>query len=352
MDKTYSPEPLNKQASLIVDAQTDIKLAIKNGILTGKTSYVTKAKILEIIDKTLRSINSTELKKNAKISLMQFADKAYTRLKVVLPNPLTAIAVYSIIKSIDGKKQDFVFYPKTTIQKNAIRQLYPNYFHTIEKGLPLQEFQKDYFNKVNDALEDIANMHAIDADDIIGRNSLRNFAEMQVRYERHQENIRELKEKGVKLVVCSVHGDCSDRCYEWQGRVYSLDGTKGVTEDGREYVPLEVATDIYYTTKKGKVYKNGLLGFNCRHKLSPYKVGMVIPTVSKEEQQREDAITKEQRRLERNIIHWREEALTAKGVNAKAYKKAREKTTEYYQRYKKFSLDNERAFYPDRIKIL
>lgn len=351
MNKTYSPEPLNKQASVIVDAQTDIKLAVKNGILTGQPSYVTKAKILEIIDKSLRLIKSTELKKNAQISLMQFAERVYMRLKAVLPNPMNALAIYTLIKATDGKKGE-TFIPKNFEQRQATKQVYGGFFHTTEKGIPLQEFQKDYFNKVNNALEDIANMHAIDADDIIGRNSLRNFAEMQVRYERHQNEIKELKEKGVKLVVCSVHGDCSDRCFNWQGRVYSLDGTKGTTEDGREYVPLEVATDIYYTTKKGKTYKNGLLGFNCRHKLYPYKTGMVIPKVLKEEQKKEDAITKEQRRLERAIIHWREQALMAKGVNAKAYKRAKSKATELYNRYKEFSLGNERAFYPDRIKIL
>ena len=350
MNKTYSPEPLNKQASVIVDAQTDIKLAVKNGILSGKPSYITKAKIAEIIENAIKSINSLEIKENARKSLMEFAERAYMTLKTVLPNPTTALAVYALIKSLDGKDKE-VFKPKTISQKVAVNNL-GGYFHTTAKGIPLQEFQKDYINKVNEALKNIANMHAIDSGDIAGRNSLRNFAEMQVRYERHLSEIEDLKNKGVKLVVCSVHGDCSDRCFPWQGRVYSLDGTSGTTEDGRKYVPLEVATDIYYTTKKGKTYKNGLLGFNCRHTLSPYKVGMLIPRISKEEQKKQDFITKKQRQMEREIIHWREQALMSKGVNSKNYVFARGKAKSSFEQYKEFSLRNERAFYPDRIKIL
>ena len=131
-----------------------------------------------------------------------------------------------------------------------------------------------------------------------------------------------------------------------------FDGTYGKTSDGRKYVPLEKATDIYYVTKKGKRYKNGLLGFNCRHKLYPYKEGMLIPKVTEEERKKEDAITKKQRLLEREVIYWREEALMVKGINQKEYKIARNNAIETYERYKTFSRENGRAFYPDRVKIL
>ena len=73
MNKAYLPDPLNKQASILVDAQTDIKLAIKNGILSGKPSFIVKEKIRGIIDRALNHIDSPVLKNNAKISLMRCA---------------------------------------------------------------------------------------------------------------------------------------------------------------------------------------------------------------------------------------------------------------------------------------
>lgn len=351
MNRAYLPESLNNQASVIVDAQTDIKIAIKNGVLSGASFFVVKAKICGIIDKALGLITSSVLRENARISLMQFANKAYKQMRAILPNSIKTVAMCTLIKAIGSSKRE-MFIPKTVAEKQAVKILYGGFYKTTEKGIPLQEFQKRYVNRVSFALGELAKSHAIDADDLTGRNSLRNFAEMQVRYERHLEEIQKLKDGGVKLVVCSVHADCSDRCKKWQGRVYSLDGTSGITEDGREYLPLEVATDIYYTTKAGKTYKNGLLGFNCRHRLLPYRVGMAIPSISEEERKREDAITKRQRELERAVIHWREEALMQKGINSAAYKNARHNAVDAYEEYKAYSKGNGRAYYPDRVKIL
>ena len=125
-----------------------------------------------------------------------------------------------------------------------------------------------------------------------------------------------------------------------------------MTADGRRYVPLEVATDVYYTTKAGRTYKNGLLGFNCRHKLMEYKPNMAIPTVPKSEQRREYAITKKQRAMERSIIAAREKALMQKGANKEEYRKWRRIAIDRNNAYKQFSKENGRAFYPDRVKIL
>jgi hypothetical protein len=354
----YAPDPLNKQASVLVDVQTDIKTTIKNGVLNGAPFSVIRLKVLDIIENALKKISSVALKTDARKSLMLFANGVYAHLKSQFPDSVMAVAIYALVKGVsqsiaDGKtsKTAEMYYPKTNAEKTAFRTLYRRSYASDETGIPLQEFSKTYMQKVENALNDLADMRALDPNDVTGKNGLRNLAEMQVRYERHESELQKLKADGVKLVVCSVHGDCSDRCKEWQGRVYSLDGTYGKTEDGRSYIPLEVATDIYYTTKSGKRYKNGLLGFNCRHKLIPYKVGMIIPIVSAETQKRENAITKRQRELERIVIQWRERALMQKG-NAIAHKHAKEKARYWFNQYVDFSRRNNRAYYPDRIKIL
>jgi hypothetical protein len=83
----------------------------------------------------------------------------------------------------------------------------------------------------------------------------------------------------------------------------------------------------------------------------PYKEGMIVPFVSAKEQAKQRYITTRQRELERNVIHWREEALAQKG-NAVKHKYARNKALEWYEQYKQFSKSNGRAYYPDRVKIL
>lgn len=220
-------------------------------------------------------------------------------------------------------------------------------------GVPLQRFTDDYLKKnVRPALDRLASQFALDPDDISGRNSLRNKAEMAVRFNNQQEQIAALKARGVKLVICSTHADCSERCARWQGKVYSLDGTYGYTDDGRPYQPLENATDIYYTTKQGKVWKNGLLGFGCRHFLVEYKSGYYFPKPNAAQERKEYAITEEQRKLERNVRQWLVKAAEAKGQDPQRYKEAKAKAEKWNNLYIEFSKKNDRAFYPSRTKLI
>lgn len=364
--KVYVPDPLNEQASVLVDAQTDIKTAIKQGVLSGASFLTVKKSVQKIIDSALAKIRSPTLKEDARISLMRFADRAYGRFRqdiASIPSMLLP-AVVVLMRGITTSGQKVgVYYPKTEDERKALYTLQSyaekipsDEIPTSTKGLPLNEFHKTYMNRVSKALDNLFENYAFDPNDARSdtekKNSLRNLAEMQVRYERHQEEIAKLRASGARLVVCSVHADCSDRCAPWQGGVYSLDGTSGKTEDGKKYQPLENATDIYYTTKAGRTYKNGLLGFNCRHKLFEYKPRMVIPSVSEAEQKREYAITKRQREMERAVIAAREKALGKKGVDVQEYRKWRDFAKERFDEYKKFSLLHERAYYSDRVKIL
>lgn len=351
-EDVYAPDPLNEQASVLVDAQTDIKTAIKQNVLSGRDREQVKAEVRKIIDRAIARIRSPTLQGDARVSLMRFADRAYTQFITNLQSIALQLlpAVVVLMRGITAKEQSGEFYvPSTPAEYKAAVQLG---YTAYNKGIPLQEFQKLYIDHVTNALDNLAQINALDPNDFTGRNSLRNLAEMQVRYERHQDEIEGFKQRGTRLVVCSVHADCSDRCSHWQGGVYSLDGTSGITDDGRRFQPLENATDIYYTTKAGRTYKNGLLGFNCRHKLFEYKTGIVIPTVSEEEQKREYAITRRQREMERGVIEAREKALEQKGVNIGEYRKWKSLAQQRYAAYKDYSRANDRAFYPDRVKIL
>ena len=220
-------------------------------------------------------------------------------------------------------------------------------------GVPLRKFQDDYLrDNVKPVFDRLIKDQPRDPYDLTGRNTLRNLAEMEVRYNDHLQQIEDLKAAGHKLVIASTHADCSERCKPWQGRVYSLDGTYGTTDDGRKYEPLENATDVLYTTKAGKTYKNGLLGFNCRHYLVPYKSGYRFPKPNAKEERKQYAITLKQREYERNVRHWRTEALATKGIDNKRYTEARKKAIAWNNAYIEYSRENKRAYYPSRTKII
>ena len=223
----------------------------------------------------------------------------------------------------------------------------------IINGVPAKMYAKRYFNEfVKPTFDRLLADEPRDPHDLSGRNTLRNRAEMEVRYNGHLEQIKDLRDSGEKLVIASTHSDCSDRCRPWQGRVYSLDGSSGKTDDGRSYVPLETATDIYYTTKAGKTYKNGLLGFNCRHHLVPYRSGFHFPKWKKSTEDREYTITKKQRYLERGIRMWKNRADMMRGQSAEDYKEAKRKIRQWNERYEKFCQENDRAVERTRTTIL
>lgn len=338
---------LNPQAEAIEEAQTEIRLIVRDGWLANKPKSVINEQVQKAIRAALKQIDIADLRSAAYRSLNAFAERQYsTYLRQFGASPILLLSLGVVAENKPNTPQ---FERAAAIVRNS------GILGTEARGVALQEYSKDYFEKrVKPVLDRLADENGIDPDDVSGRNSLRNRAEMEVRYERHLEEIGNLRAAGVKLVVSSVHADCSDRCYKWQGRVYSLDGTSGTTEDGKHYVPLEKATDVYYTTKAGKTYKNGLLGFNCRHYLMPYKANMVIPFVDKATQQKERAINTRQRELEREVRHWRVQALMHKGVQGERqeYLTARRKAIEANREYIRFSKDNGRAYYPSRITLL
>ena len=329
---------LNPQAKAITDCQSEIKALVNRLYLQGRPQAFIENEVRKVIKKYGVKLSNKELQELMPKSMWNLYKQ--TLLLLFTTFGLNGKQTYERIQVAQTIASGERVYKGMDMPLIAQRYSIPN-------GI----YAKDYMQKVNDVYTRLAKNDAPDPDDISGRNSLRNRAEMEVRYEYHQNEIQSFKDAGTKLVVCSTHADCSDRCFPWQGKVYSLDGTSGKTEDGRSYVPLETATDIYYTTKAGKTYKNGLLGFNCRHKLYEYVPGMGIPKVSRAEQRKENKINTKQRAMEKTVREWRMREELNKGAgNTAEYLNAQKKASEAYARYRKFSQENGRAYYPDRVK--
>lgn len=339
----------NRIVAALEQAQTDIRFLIKNAYLTDEPQESTNYRLQALINKAVKGISILRLRQDARRSLYLFASRQYRLWRSLKIKPPTLF--YLGVQASKGFPLKTA--PSTTDLKVVGQIKGSNYFEyeTRNKGLPLSSYYKDVWEKqVKPTLERLTNTLALDPNDYTGRNSLRNLAEMEVRYNEHLQEISDFKSNGVKLVIASAHADCSGRCSKWQGKVYSLDGSYGTTEDGREYQPLENATDVYYTTKAGRTYKNGLLGFNCRHKLHEFN-GQQPQTISKEDRKKEYAITLKQRQMERAVRKKRVEALMLKDIDKVGYQKAKTQARNLYVAYKNYSHENARAYYPMRISI-
>ncbi len=351
-------DPLNYQAIAIEEAETELRLLVKDNFLARTKRNITDSKAKEIIANALKKIKIPSLRTAAKQSLINFYLRQQREINRI--NGANLLVLLSLMSLTAKGEKTAKTIPKPraiAIVREAIDNFNAThgtrYDNTKIYGAPLQKFSNAYIKEnVEPVLDDLSKQFARDPSDIERRNSLRNKAEMEVRYQSHLDNIEELREQGHRLVIASEHADCSERCKPYQGRVYSLDGTSGTTADGRKFVPLEEATDIYYTTKAGKTYKNGLLGFNCRHYLVPYKDGFRFPKPNPKVEEKEYKITQKQRYLERQVRHWRTEAIMKKGVNLEEYQEAREKAIAYNKKYIKYSKDNGRAYYPSRTKLI
>ena len=183
-------------------------------------------------------------------------------------------------------------------------------------------------------------------------HSLRNRAEMYVRHEAQQESIEQMRKDGIKLVWASTHADCSRRCAPWQGKLYSLDGTYGEI-NGKSYQPLENATDIWYTTRAGRRWKNGLLGFNCRHRLVPYNEHQAPPKAfSAKEIEVRRALNERQRALERGIRKQRALAWEIIHQDGKEAQRLFAVAKRNEERYREFCRKNNLVALPYRTQVM
>lgn len=341
------------QAIALEEAETKIRMAVKDEYFKGKSKAAIDKTIFPIIRDALKEITIPSLKSAAQKSLLNFYDRQYREL---LRSFGWQFALFTAVMLLNNRTPYGAKIKTTEAQRGAAVQILEGAGYTPPRvmGVPLQKFTEYYVRQnVQPALDRLAKQFPYDPDSKLTpglwRNSLRNKAEMEVRFAAQREQLENFRASGVKLVICSTHADCSERCLRWQGKVYSLDGTSGTTDDGRSYQPLEDAVNRDYT-KRG--VPNGLLGYNCRHYLIPYKSGYYFPKPDEEYERREYAITEEQRRLERQVRKWRTEAVEAKGQNPKRYKFAKTKAEEWNKAYIDFSMKHNRAYYPSRTRLI
>lgn len=331
--KQARDEGLDWQTALIMEMQTDIKQTIANGVLLGLTWAQLNTQISEIIKDTDELSDS--LKERARQSLLIFAT-------VLLRQMQTALNGVNL--SILSQVQQYADKPSQKTADELKTQMRNQY---IEIAQPLKEYSEEYMRKVKKAFDELAD--SVAKDDYSSNVSLRNVSEMTVRYEDKLKEVEKIKAAGTDLVYISAHANCSKRCQAAQGKLYSLSGKSGEI-DGERYQPLSDVTEVYYTTKSGKTYRNGILyGFNCRHYLIPYTRGNKPVEVPAEVVKKYREINDTQRAMERDVRRLLDRAVTAPTtVERRAWKT---KAKSAYERYKTYSAKNKVAYYPSRVEL-
>ncbi len=359
-----APNRLNKQALTLEQAQGLIRIAVKNALFGSAPKHKLDNEVKLIISRALKNISIPSLKEAAYKSLIQFYHEQ-RRLAAQIPqrNLLIFLALTRLRDKDKGVLSPDSLAANMPVKtaRSIIRDNLPpdEADEIITLGQPLQMYHERYAKEhVIPTLKRMAEAEALDPDSGLytsKRSTLRARAEIEVRYQGHQDALTDFKERGVKLVIISSHSDCSVRCRPYQGRVFSLDGSKGTTPDGRKYYPLEEAINDEWNEnpeKKSGKWKNGLFGFNCRHYMVEYRDGYEFPKNTRKTEEKQYYISQRQRALERNVRHWVAKAESYKGTNLDAYKEAKKKAADWNNRYIAFSKKHDRPYYASRTRLI
>lgn len=180
-------------------------------------------------------------------------------------------------------------------------------------------------------------------------------AERAVRYKNQMQHLNDLRNSGVVNVWVTAHVNCSKRCEKWQGRTYTLDGQTRVI-DGKTFIPIEEAINVFVKTKSGKVWRNGLFGFNCRHEAVPYTSNSKVPIkYSSKDIETQRNIEKEQRKCERKLYRlYKLKYIYANSNSSRLIQEAKELNIKFKfleNKYLLFCKKYNVPAYPERYKI-
>lgn len=191
--------------------------------------------------------------------------------------------------TLDKSKESYVFDSNKEIDpENITAQNAPNlkFIRTSAEYGYTQMQIDDYVEKVERVMDKVANLGFVATNKVGARISLRNKAEMEVRYQDMLSDLEAIKED--KFVIVSQHKDASLRCACWQGLIYlkDTDGTDINLKNWHEWnniknhiTPKPIGTlpngQPYYSLKDAM--EHGLFSYNCRHRFIKYEVGTKVP---------------------------------------------------------------------------
>lgn len=155
---------------------------------------------------------------------------------------------------------------------------------------------------------------------------------------------------GIQLIAVSSHMGARPKCAPYQGRIFSRDGSSGVTVDGAgnqvKYSPLS-------QTSYGE--PDGLFGINCGHVQYPFIPGVNIqryfPYNEEKNAERYEEFQR-QRAMERDIKATKRECMMLQAAgDEEGLKQASQKLRQQKQKYNQFCNDKNLGTHYDRTQV-
>lgn len=297
---------------IIETAQLELKKIIQNGILLDVSKEQLKLLTIDLINTTKEQLKQAE----ADISIIQDTEFAIKRSFILWYSNLyeqlkkTQIKQTSQAYEGDTQKTKPIIKSDTggfTITGEELRResiVNKREFQTIiEEGMA--GYYYNYTERVKQAMDELAKQHLT-----LDKYSLRNKAEIKVRYDIINEDLNKLKEKGTKFVISSAHPNASERCSWWQGKIFELDIDVATREMGqydgvkpKQTIKGYIDGKPYYSLKEA--CENGFLSYNCQHRLIAYYKGIHIQQYDLVKIEKKRNISQNQRYLERQIRYLR-----------------------------------------------
>lgn len=262
----------------------------------------------------------------------------------------------STLRAYSQVIQDITFYENQMKNAQSILNIASGMLTTNQKT------RQDAFKWALDKMADEGITGFVDR---IGRNwSAESYVAMVVRTTAHNVAINSVKERmseyNSDIFQVSSHSGCRPSHYKFQDKFYSWKSPAGSFKDGLGHKhKYENITDVSADDKYGSVYPSagGIFGVNCSHYPIPIIPNLSIPRErteqSKEENDKEYALSQQQRALERRIREQKRayEIDKASGMPEEVLKKDAEAIRESQKQMRQFIKETGRARRYDREGI-
>lgn len=344
-------------------AETKIKELVLVAFLFNRNKYFLRLAIAEIIANVSKKIPQdlhdkdvylSSLVKKSEYYISKYYDKPLIQYNQVRNLTIASTPHRTVVPKIENPKQLYDLVQSKSLWAEA-------------KGNPnVVNYPKEVKKYVNDLGGDpftiIENgKHPI---------SIWQKAELDVRYENQMQNLQNMRMEGIQYAWLSSHPNASKRCSAWQGELVALEGHAISPQtvvnhktfkynkssfligkiDGHKVYSLSDIMDV--VDDKYGYHNNIICGFNCRHRLIPYKGQAAPKEYTKEEIEQQRAIESRIRELERKIRTLKKKLTLFDKLNDKAtIRSLKAQIKELTAYYKSFCEKNGYAYYTYRIDI-
>ena len=179
--------------------------------------------------------------------------------------------------------------------------------------------------------------------------------EIDIRQEKQEKMLEELRQQNIDLVWTSAHESASKRCAPYQGKLCSLNRHADnedftLNEKVDNYIVYSLLDIMNVIDAYG--YKNNIInGFNCRHFLIPYVKGSKPPRkIKKEIIEKERAENRKMRYYEERARHFDTLSILYGGLDNRKSKDMALKSEYYRIICQKLAKINDMPYYEDRTK--